>query len=319
MSKKQLKCVSSFKTLVEVAEYFRDEKTCIEHLKKWRWNGNPTCPHCKHEKVYEFSDGKRYKCAGCRKQFTATVGTIFHSKKISLFKWYLAIFLNSAHKKGISSLQLATHIGVTPCNAWYMLTKLRGTYKQSTDKIRGVVMCDESFIGGKNKNRHLDKKVKNSQGRSFKDKTPVLGLMHPDGYVRTIVMRDTSKKSVQTQIYKHVEEGTVVVSDEWKAYKGLSTDYVHEVVDHNRRQYVNDSGFTTNPMEGFWASLKRTYIGTYHNMSRKHLQKYVDEVTFRYNTRDLNSGERMEMIMQSINFKVTQKQIANEKRRKYYA
>jgi transposase-like protein len=311
----QLKSIAEFKSLVSLIREFSDDKKCVEYLKRWRWNGKPYCPHCQYDdKIYTYKDGKRYKCASCLKQFTVTVGTIFHSRKIPLLQWYIALYLNSTDKKGISSVQLATDLGISQKTAWYMLTKIRSMYKQNNDaQLEGVIMADETFVGGKNKNRHLDKKVKNGQGRTFKDKIPVLGLMQLDGQVKTFALRSTASEFIKPIIFDTVKLGSVLVSDEWWAYRGLEGPYQHEMLDHTKRQYVTDNGFTTNPMEGFWANVKRTYTGTYHKMSKKHIQRYMDEITFRYNTRHMESGERLNLIMGKVSMKLTYKMINDEK------
>lgn len=180
-----------------------------------------------------------------------------------------------------------------------------------------IVEIDESFIGGKNKNRRWDKKVKQSQGRSHKDKTPVFGILQrehaeiihrpnkiePNKIVRekivtkpakliAIVVPNTKGKTLRPILYNKVARNTIVVSDEWKAYRGIDGVYHHEIVDHSRSQYVNECGFTTNTMEGAWAILKRTIMGAYHKIDRKHLQRYADEFSYRYNTRNLTDSEK---------------------------
>lgn len=324
MSKNTQKLIENFNSILEVTDYFSDEKICNEYLIQQRWNGHITCPHCSHEKVYKFSDNKRFKCAKCREQFTAKTDTIFEDTKIALRKWYIAIYLVINHKKGISSHQLARDIKVTQKTAWFMLHRIRFGLGFNADntEMEGTIQLDESFVGGKNKNRHADKKVKNSQGRSFKDKTPVMGMLQEPiiayvdrphkviegktvtervviqkAKVRCRVVPDTSTESLQPIIRKHIKENSILVSDEWMAYNGLGDKYDHRIIDHRAKEYVNANGDTTNAMEGFWTWLKRSYIGIYHNMSRKHLQNYVNEVEFRYNNIDMANGERLTHII----------------------
>lgn len=160
MAKNSPKAIEDFDSLLEVYDYFTDEKKCLDYLATQRWVGEVICPHYEHNKVYAFSDNKRFKCAKCRQQFTAKVGTIFEDSKIAMRKWYVAIYLVTSHKKGISSHQLAKDLKVTQKTAWFMLQRIRfglGTNEDMT-KLKGTIELDETFVGGKNKNRHKDKK-----------------------------------------------------------------------------------------------------------------------------------------------------------------
>lgn len=275
----------NFKSVLEVAEYFSDSQNCINFLTQLRWGGKIKCPHCNHEKIYELKGKyKRYKCTGCKKQFSVLKGSIFENSPIPLQKWFMAMYIMSSHKKGISSYQLSRDIDVTQKTAWFMLQRIRYAMKKKTlTKLKGVVSIDETFVGGKNKNRRWDKKVKNSQGRSFKDKTPVVGLLEAGGELRTVVVKDTSSTSLYPVVIEQVEENAIVVTDEWRGYRGIEKHFYHMVVDHSRKQYLNDNGFTTNNIEGAWAHFKRMINGIYHRVSPKHLQRYCDEFTYRYN------------------------------------
>ncbi len=229
-------------------------------------------------------------------------------------QWILAIYLNGSNKKGITGKQLAAEIRVSEPTAWFMLHRIRKMLQpKEEEQMEGVIMSDETFVGGKNKNRHIDKKVKNSQGRSFKDKVPVLGLMQAGGNIRCFVMQDTSKEDIQPLIHGYVKKGSTLVSDEWKGYNDLEEHYDLQRVMHNKKQYKTECGFSTNAVEGFWSHLKRTIFGVYHNVSKKHLQKYVDEIAYRFNTREMKSGERFAFTMQRINTRLTYKQLINGK------
>jgi transposase-like protein len=207
-------------------------------------------------------------------------------------------------KKGISSYQLAKDLNVTQKSAWFMLQRIRYAmqYKTFMKPLEGTIELDETFVGGKNKNRHFDKKVKYSQGRSFKDKTPVFGMLERGGELRCVVIPDTKADSIQPIIYNNIKQGSTVYTDEWWAYKGLNNDYIHGVVDHGRGQYKNGD-VCTNTIEGFWSHLKRGINGVYHQVSRKHLQKYADEFTFRYNVRDKFLDNQFYVFLSSINDK----------------
>lgn len=301
-----------FKSLLELITFFKSEEVCLKYLEEERWPDNIFCPHCGTTGVYRFSDGKRFKCSACREQFTAKVGTIFEGSKIPLQKWYVAIYFLTAHKKGISSHQLGRDIQVTQKTAWFMLQRIRFAFGIDDTEVdpNDEVQLDETFVGGKNKNRHKDKKVKNSQGRSFKDKTPILGVMkiNKEGsIVKCFVISNTRAEEIQPILRSIIPAGTKVISDEWHAYHGLNDTYEHCVVDHGKKEYVNTAGDTTNTLEGFWTWLKRAYTGIYHFMSRKHLQFYADEVAFRYNTRLKTEAERFSQLINSVNCRLTYK------------
>lgn len=284
--------LGQFKNLPELLDHFKDKKTCLEFLEQMRWKGNITCPHCGHDKVYRLKEG--FKCANneCCKKFSVIVGSIFENTKVPLRSWFAAIFMCLTHKKGVSSLQLSRDIGVTQKTAWFMLHRIRKLLTEiAPEKIEDVVEVDETFVGGKNKNRHYDKKVKNSQGRSFKDKTPVLGILQRGGRIICKVVPDTKAATIQPLLREIIKPGSTVYSDEWWAYQGLSNAYHHEIVDHGRGQYKNGDA-CTNSIEGFWGIFKRGIIGIYNWVSRKHLQNYCEEFVFRYNHRNLTNLEK---------------------------
>lgn len=291
-----------FTNLAQLTEYFADKQTCIEYLTKLRWEDNVTCTFCGHDKVYELKGANpRFKCAKCRKQFSAIKGTIFENSPIPLQKWFIAVYILTAHKKGISSVQLGVDLGVTQKTAWFMAHRIRFALKVKSfdSQMCCEVQADETFMGGKNKNRHADKKVPQSQGRSVKDKTPVLGLTDENGKVFTQVIPNTRAKTIKPIIERMVQEGSIVVTDEWQAYRGISRNYLHVVVNHKEGQYVNGP-FSTNRIEGFWSQLKRGVYGVYHQVSAKHLHRYCDEFSFRYNSREVKAMERFEASVQDV-------------------
>lgn len=204
--------------------------------------------------------------------------------KSNFKKWFLAIWLVTCHKKGISSLQLARDIHVTQKTAWFMLQRIRNCFGSDNDgDLDGTVEIDETFVGGKNKNRNKDKKVPMSQGRSFKDKTPVFGMLQRGGRLIAKVVSDTSIKNLAPRIFQHIKLGSTIYTDEWN-YGNLSKYFTHRFIRHAAKVYVNGDIYT-NTIEGFWGIFKRGIVGIYQSVSRKHLQKYVDEFVFRYNPR----------------------------------
>lgn len=273
-----------------------NDKACKEFLEQQRWNGMPICPHCgcvdeRHYKLkFKGEFNGLYKCRYCRKRFTVTTGTMFEGSNVPLKDWFYAIYQFLSRKKGISSLQLARDIGITQKTAWFMLHRIRHNLNETesflTNQFDDVVQVDETYIGGKSKGR-----FKFNRGRSTKQKIPVVGLLD-DSRVYTLVVPDTGSKTLMTIIQGLVKKGTTVVTDEWPAYNKVSIEYVHEVVTHGTKQYVNKNGFHTNGIEGFWSHLKRGLKGIYHSVRPKHLQSYCDEFAYRYNTRTMTDTER---------------------------
>jgi transposase-like protein len=316
---KNVSKITSFKSFAQMLEALPDDNSCREYLEQIRWEGTPVCIHCgvqsdKHYKLKTKGEFKGlYKCNSCRERFTVKVGTMFEGSNISLRKWFIAIYIFSSHKKGISSHQLASDLGITQKSAWFMLQRIRYAFSvKSEEKMQGVVQADETFVGGKNKNRHADKKVADSQGRSVKDKTPVFGILQTSGKVHTTVIPDTKAKTIKPIIENMVSNGSIMVTDEWHAYKTLSKEYAHIVVNHKEKEYVRD-GFHTNGIENFWSLLKRGIYGIYHHTSPKHLHRYCDEFAFRFNSRKIESGERFDFSLRNTeNRRLTYKQLISK-------
>ena len=287
------KMLQHFKTLPQLLDFFKDEQVCKDYLAQHRWNGKVTCPFCGHDHIYITNRG--YKCANktCHKKFSVTVGTIFENSKLPLRTWYAAIYLVTSHKKGISSLQLGRDLGIDKKNAWFVLHRIRETFFPNQKPLQkdGLFHVDETFIGGKNKNRHAHKKIENSQGRSLEGKTAVFGVMQTGGEMFAVKVPDTKTETLKPIIEAFVEKGAIIVSDEWGAYNSLKKDYDHVVIKHNEEEYVRGA-FHNNGLEGFWSLFKRGYIGIYHYMSPKHLDRYCGEFSYRFNKRTTNDMDR---------------------------
>ena len=300
--------VTKFNSLFELMEAFPDEDSCIEYIERLRWPNGVVSPYNPSSKVYKLGN-HQYYCKNTERIFNVRTGTIFSNTKLPLRKWFMAIWLVLSNKKGISSMQLARDVQVTQKTAWYLLHRIRlclGCKNEST--LQGEVECDETFVGGKNKNRHRDKKVKYSQGRSFKDKTPVFGMLQRGGDVVAKVVKDTSGRELSPNILRYVAPNTMLYTDEWRGYQNVHKYYDHYFVDHGRKQYA-DGNVYTNTIEGFRSILKRGIIGIYHYTSRKHLQNYVNEFVFRYNTRKIDDRAKFNLLLCNTEYRLTYKEL----------
>jgi transposase-like protein len=286
---------TEFNNLMDVVKQFPTEKHCREYFEKLRWpDGKIVCQKCgSSEKIYKINEGAIYKCAKCRKQFTIKVGTIFEDSPLSLTKWFMATYLLTAHKKGISSIQLGKDIEVTQQTAWFMMHRIRFAIRQGSFEkpIDGVFEADESYFGGLESNKHQSKRTEGTQGRNTKKKTAVFGIAKRGGDVFTTPIKNVKKNTLQPLIKNMIEKGAIVITDELRSYSGLSVDYAHLTIDHGKGEYVR--GFVdTNTMECFWSLFKRGVYGIYHQVSPKHLDKYCNEFTYRFNTRKLVDTDR---------------------------
>lgn len=279
-----MKTILEFKTLTDFTDYFCDEATCVKHYTDSRFRDGEYCPHCNHSEIYKFKDGKRYRCSKCKQDFTIRTGTIFGESKLPLRKWYMAVYLLSTSNKGISSVQLAKQLGVTQKTAWFMAHRIRAAKPQSKAKLTGTIEADETYIGGKSKNMHAKVRKVKITGTAGVNKTPIFGMKTREGEVRAQVVEGTSSAVLHPIIVANVEHGSKFYSDEWVAYNGLQKNFKRGVIRHGHKEYVKGD-VHTNGIESFWALFKRGFHGVYHQMSKKHLQRYVNEFAFRFNRR----------------------------------
>jgi transposase-like protein len=296
-----------FKSIIELVRVFKDEQTCIDHLTELRWSGNVVSPFDESSKVY-VCKGNKYRCKNTGKYFNVKTNTLFDNSKVSLQAWFMAIYLVTSHKKGISSLQLGRDLNVTQKTAWFMLQRIRNCFGiENNSDLNNEVEIDETYVGGKNKNRHNNKKVEFSQGCSLKDKTPVLGMVERHGKVVAKQIEDTKAKTIIPEIVNILKDA-IVYTDEYLSYRSLQRIYDHNFVKHNQGQYV-DGRIHTNIIEGFWSLLKRGIFGIYHFTSKKHLQKYVDEFVFRYNTKNNCDQSRFNLLLANSNNRLKYKEL----------
>jgi len=279
-----MKTIFEFKTLTEFTDYFCDEAVCVKHFTESRFRNGEYCPHCRHDKIYLCANGKRYHCAKCKQDFTIRTKTVFGESKLPLRKWYMAIYLLATSGKGISSVQLAKQVGVTQKTGWFIDHRVRSAMKQNKGNLFGTIEADETFIGGLSKNMHKAKRKEAITGTGGKGKAAVFGLRSRAGEVRAQVIESTNREVLHAEIKNNVAQGATLYTDMWVAYRGLSAMFKHAAVDHGAKEYVNGDCHT-NGIESFWALFKRGYHGVYHQMSKKHLQRYVNEFTFRVNRR----------------------------------
>lgn len=277
---------------------FKDEQTCRDYLADLRWNGKTICPHCGSiDSSYRFKDGKLFKCRSCQKQFTVRVGTVFEDSHLSLQKWFLAIYLATSLKSGISSVQLSKYLGITQKSAWFMLHRIRQVVEEEGLELSGTVETDETYIGGKVNNRSL--KHRNDDDT----KQVVFGMVERKGKTIMKHVISSGARSLLPVIQNKVNKDSKLYSDEWGSYASLKgMGYDHEKINHSRGEYVNGL-IHTNTIEGVWSQLKRGIDGIYHHVSPKHLQRYCNEYQYRYNTRELNDFERFNDWLNLINNK----------------
>ena len=301
--------MNSPRTLQEAIIYFADADNCLAYMAAHRWPNGVECPTCGRKDATYLETQKKWQCksAHAKRQFTVKVGTIFEDSALGLEKWLPAVWIITTAKNCVSSCEIARSLGVTQKTAWFMLHRIRKAMANgSMMKLGGnggEVEADETFIGGKARNMHKVKRERRITGTGGKDKTAVMGLLERGGQVRTKVISSRKKKELHTEVKKHVEAGSALYTDALMSYRGLGSNYAHQVVDH-AVEYVNGR-IHTNGLENFWSLLKRGINGTYVSIEPFHLFRYLDEQTFRYNNRatkknPLTDADRFSAVLSQV-------------------
>jgi len=285
------------------------DEECREYLERMRWPDGPHCPKCGAEepwKIERRTPSKNavrtlYRCRGCKRQFTATVGTIFEDSKIPLSKWFAAIYLMCASKKGISAHQLHRQLDITYKSAWFMCHRVRCAMgDKDPAPLTGVIEADETYVGGKPRghptHRSRDLTMSERIRAAWQKKTPVLGILERGGRVRTLVMRPITKKGTQATLRQNLDlESSCLITDESPLYTGINRDLPHAQVQHD--QYYVLGAIHTQGIENYWSLLKRGIIGVFHHVSVGHLPQYLGEFEFRFNRRRIADEERFAALM----------------------
>jgi transposase-like protein len=274
--------------LMKLFEQFGSEEKCRTYLEHLRWPDGVSCPRCKSDKISHIYKRNQFVCDSCDYQFSVMSGTIFHDSHLPLPKWFAAIYLICEAKKGVSANQLKRTLKVAYKTAWYLCHRIRAAVADAdTSLLKGIVEVDETYIGGKAKNMHAKDRERKIQGRGPVGKAMVLGAIQRGGGVRLTVEKSNDRRTLHNFIKAALADDTAcVMTDTWPAYQGIADENTkHETVNHHLGEYVRGDCHT-NGVEGVWSLFKRSIVGSYHQVSEKHLDRYLDEFEFRFNNRN---------------------------------
>jgi hypothetical protein len=286
-------------SLDELYAVFPTDQDAINHFRQVRWPNGAICFDCGSVKVYTLA-GEWHKCADCKKKFSVRHDTIFFDSKLSLRKWFAAIFLITSHKKGIASAQLARDLDITQKSAWHVLHRIREATQHHAFRkplLTGTVEMDETYVGGKPRNMHAAERARRfrySQARG--GKTIVFGMLQRDGDLRMQRVRKIG--DIKAIVKANVRMNTRVHTDDAAHYKWMQRPYEHSLVKHSLNEYVRDD-VTTNRIEGAFGHFKRSVVGVYHRISDEHIDRYLSMFAWRWNRREMEEGERVNALLAS--------------------
>jgi transposase-like protein len=274
--------------LLGIIERFGDEEKCRTYLEHLRWPEGVKCLRCQSDKISRIYTRGLFTCDACGYQFSVKVGTILHDSHLPLTKWFLAIYLMSEAKKGVSANQLKRTLGVAYKTAWYLCHRIRKAVADAdTSLLSGIIEVDETYIGGKAKNMHKDARERKIKGRGASGKAMVLGAIERGGKIRLKVDKRADRETLHAFIKAMASpQAECIMTDELPAYEGIADeDTRHETVKHSEEEWVRGD-VHTNTVENAWSLFKRSIVGSYHQISAKHLDRYLDEFEFRFNNRN---------------------------------